>query len=182
MNADEWIQVALDCGAAKAALIGQEQIVLSAEFRAICEGNGCGSFGQCWMCPPDVGPIDALMAQVRAFPRALLYQTIWPLEDSYDLEGMTAGAIGHAQVSQRLQAALRPLARGPVLHLTCGGCRLCEVCAKRDGRPCRFPERALPSMESYGVDVYNTAKGTPLKYINGHNTVTFLGMVGLSEA
>ena len=41
----------------------------------------------------------------------------------------------------------------------------------------RFPERALPSVESYGIDVYNTVKGTELKYINGPNTVTYFGMV-----
>lgn len=182
MNADKWIQTALDCGAAKAALIEQEQIVLSAEFRKICKSNGCGNYGLCWMCPPDVGDIETLMAQARSFPHALLYQTVHTLEDSYDIEGMTAGAMAHAQVSQRLQAALQARGCGATLHLTCGGCRLCDMCAKRDGQPCRFPERALPSMESYGVDVYNTAKGTELKYINGVNTVTFFGMVEFAEA
>ena len=47
--------------------------------------------------------------------------------------------------------------------------------------PCRFPEKALPSLEAYGVDVYNTTKDTDLKYINGQNTVTFFGMVLFRE-
>ena len=68
-----------------------------------------------------------------------------------------------------------------VLHLTCCGCRLCEKCAKVTGEPCRFPEKALPSLEAYGVDVYNTTKDTDLKYINGQNTVTFFGMVLFRE-
>ena len=47
----------------------------------------------------------------------------------------------------------------------------------RDGEPCRHPDKALASLEGSGVDVYNTTKDTPLKYINGQNTVTFFGMV-----
>lgn len=58
-----------------------------------------------------------------------------------------------------------------------GGCRICDTCAKRDNLPCRYPDKALPSLESYGVDVYRTTEPTPLKYINGQNTVTFFGMV-----
>ena len=43
--------------------------------------------------------------------------------------------------------------------------------------PCRHPDRALASLESYGMDVYNTTRSTPLQYINGANTVTYFGMV-----
>ena len=180
MSDEQWIRLALDAGADKAAMIDQKQIVLSAEFRAVCEGNSCGNYGRCWMCPPDVGDIDALMARVREYSRALLYQTIGRLEDSFDIEGMGEAASKHVQVSQRLQAALAPLAPG-LTHLTCGGCHLCDACAKRDGQPCRHPEQALPSMESYGVDVYQTTKDTDLRYINGQNTVTYFGMALLPE-
>ena len=33
------------------------------------------------------------------------------------------------------------------------------------------------SLESCGVDVYNTSRATDLKYINGQNTVTFFGLL-----
>ena len=36
-------------------------------------------------------------------------------------------------------------------------------------------------MEGAGVDVYNTVKDTPLRYINGQNTVTYFGMVLFGE-
>ncbi len=171
------IALALQAGAAKAAVIGQDRIVLSAEFRAICEGNGCGNFGRCWKCPPDVGDIEPLMAEVRRYPYGLIYQTIGVIEDSFDIEGMTARALEHAQTSQRIGQAVAPLLPQGFLHLSCGGCRLCETCAKRVNQPCRHPEQALASLESYGVDVYQTVKDTELKYINGQNTVTFFGMV-----
>lgn len=171
------IDSALSCGAAKATLLDQQQIVLSNTFRAICESNQCGGYGKCWMCPPYIGAIEELMEKVRSYPRALLYQTIYEIEDSYDIEGMFEAGANHAQVSQRLQKEMASVIGKPFLHLTCGGCHLCPTCAKRSEEPCRFPDKALPSLEGYGVDVYNTTKDTPLKYINGQNTVTYFGMV-----
>lgn len=171
------IQAALDAGAAKAAVIPGSSIVLSEEFRAICEANQCGGYGRCWMCPPHLPPIGEAMAQIRRFSHALWFQSVFPLEDSFDVEGMFAAGRNHALLSQRIREAVEPLISGDSLHLTCGGCHLCPVCAKIDGTPCRMPDKALPSLEGYGVDVYNTTKDTPLKYINGQNTVTYFGMV-----
>lgn len=172
---DRMIEAALNAGAAKATVIPVEQIVLSADFYKICEGNGCGNFGRCWMCPPFVGDIEALMAKVRTYSHGLLYQSISEIEDSFDFEGMFDAGRLHAQLSQRLEKdGALPKEH---LHLSCGGCRLCERCAKRDDLPCRHPEDALSSMEAYGIDVYNTTKNTDLKYINGPDTVTFFGIV-----
>lgn len=175
------IDAALAAGAAKGTVIDRTQIVLSEQFRRICESNQCGGYAKCWMCPPYIGPIEELMEKVRSYPHALLYQTIYEIEDSYDIEGMFAAGARHAQVSQKLQQEMVTLLKDPFLHLTCGGCHLCETCAKRSEEPCRFPGKALPSLEGYGVDVYSTTKDTPLKYINGQNTVTYFGMVLFSE-
>jgi len=87
----------------------------------------------------------------------------------------------HARVSGRIREKVAPLLKKPFLLLSCGGCHLCETCAKREDKPCRFPDQALSSLEGYGVDVYNTTKDTDLKYINGQNTVTYFGMVLFSE-
>ena len=172
---------ALKAGAAKATVIPQKRIVLSGEFYDICKSNACGNFGRCWMCPPDIGPIDLLMERVRSYPYALIYQTIGALEDSFDIEGMQAAARNHARVSQKIQASVAPILAKGCFHLSCGGCNLCESCAKKENKPCRFPEKALIPMEGAGVDVYNTVKDTHLKYINGQNTVTYFGMVLFEE-
>ena len=80
------------CGAANCAAIPQESIRYDRVFRDICAGNACGNYGKCYMCPPDVGPIEALMERAQRYPRAVLYETIHPISDSFDLEGMYAGA------------------------------------------------------------------------------------------
>lgn len=176
MNHELLINIAIDAGAKKATVISASDVVLSAVFRDICKSNGCGMYNRCWMCPPDIGEIEHLMSEVRQYKQGLLYQTISDIEDSFDIEGMQQAGLRHAQVSQRLEAFLM-LQLDKHLHLTCGGCRLCERCAKADNLPCRKPEQALPSMEGYGIDVYNTCKSTDLKYINGTNTVTYFGIV-----
>lgn len=181
MKDEQLIRIALDCGATKAVMIEQGDIVLNAEFRAMCEANRCGVFGRCYTCPPDVGPIDELMARVRTYDRGLFYQLITPIEDSYDIEGMAAAKMDLIRLSQRLLDELRPVLGENALHLTGGGCGLCETCAKITNEPCRHPDRALASLESYGMDVYQTTRKTPMKYINGANTVTYFGMVLFSE-
>lgn len=176
MDQQSFLDIALDAGALKAAIIPVSDIVLNAAFRDVCQANTCGMFGRCWMCPPDIGEIDELMAQVHQYQYGLLYQTVADLEDSFDIEGMQEAAKQHMHVGQRLEAFLM-LQLDKHLHLSCGGCHICERCAKLDGLPCRDPERALPSMEGYGIDVYATCKPTGLKYINGQNTVTYFGIV-----
>ena len=171
------VDLAVSAGASGAVLIQPEQIVLSDSFRAICQGNQCGNFGKCWVCPPMLPPIEEAMARIRSFTGALWYQSVWPLEDSFDIEGMFEAGHRHALLSQRIQETVSGLLSGPVLHLTCGGCHLCPVCAKREEKPCRMPDKALASLEGYGVDVYSTTKGTTLPYIHGPNTVTYFGMV-----
>jgi len=39
-----------------------------------------------------------------------------------------------------------------------GSCTLCKECAKLKGTPCAFGDRARPSMEGCGIDVYQTAR------------------------
>jgi len=181
MNDQKLIEAALEAGAAKAVVINGADIVLSSAFRDICKSNQCGGYGRCWMCPPDIGPIDILMEQVRAYPRGLWYQSIAKIEDSFDIEGMFDAGRKHAHTSVCIEEKLRPLKLTDYLHLSCGGCHICEVCAKKTDEPCRFPDKALSSVEGYGVDVYNTTKDTPLKYINGQDTVTYFGMVLFEE-
>ena len=176
MQHHELIDIALEAGAHKAVVIDSSSIVISASFRDVCRSNGCGMYNRCWMCPPDIGDIQDLMDKIRGYKHGLLYQTICSIEDSFDFEGMQQAGKYHAMVSQRLEAFIM-LLLGKHLHLSCGGCKLCERCAKQDGLLCRKPEQALSSMEAYGIDVYQTVNPTALKYINGQDTVTYFGIV-----
>lgn len=181
MNEEQLIKTALDCGATNAVIIDQDSIVLNAEFRSMCEANRCGAYGKCYICPPDVGPIDELMRKIRSYDKGLFYQLIAQLEDSFDFEGMAEARKDLTRLSQKLLDELGPVLGEEALHLSAGGCGLCAVCAKVTDEPCRHPGRAMASLESCGMDVSGTTKNTAMKYINGADTVTYFGMVLYNE-
>lgn len=177
MENKELIQKTLDLGAYKASVIETKDIVLDRAFRAMCESNSCGMYGKCYMCPPDVGDIDELMREVGNYDYALVYQTVTELEDSFDFEGMIEAKKKTYPLAQSLRKVFADMNVTRVLHLGAGGCGVCEPCAKRTGEPCRFPEKAMPSLEAYGVNVSELAKASGMKYINGQDTVTYFGAV-----
>lgn len=177
----EFVDAAVSLGADKAVVIPGGKIAASPEFRKACEANACGYYGRCWMCPPDVGDIGALIKKVRSYPWALAYQSIHQLEDSLDIEGMTEASRRHSALSRAIERALASRLPGGYLHLICGGCHFCETCAKREGLPCRAPREARASLESHGIDVYHTVEGAGLNYINGADTVTYFSMILFGE-
>ena len=171
------IKAVLDMGAFKASVINASDIVTDKVFRDMCASNACGMYGRCWTCPPDAGEIEALMAEVKRYEYALVYQTVTELEDSYDFEGMIDAKKLCSKIALKLRPEFKALDISNVLHLGAGGCGVCEKCAKQIGEPCRFPEIALPSLEAYGVNVSELAKTAGMKYINGQDTVTYFGAV-----
>ena len=165
-----------ELGASHAAYVETKDISFEQAFRAACEQNACGFYNRCWACPPDAGSIEDCMSRVKAFPHAVLFQTISELEDSYDIEGMQEAAKRHNRLVQRVREAA--VAEHPgCLALGAGTCGVCSRCSKRDDQPCRFPDKAILSLESCGIDVSALARLAGLKYINGANTVTYFGAV-----
>ena len=171
------LQTVLDCGASGAEIVDVNAVIVNEDFRRICENNSCGAYNRCYMCPPDIGQIHELMAKVKSYDRAVLYQSIGEIDDPFDFEGMMDVGHNHALLSQRVGRAVKPILPKNHLHLSSGGCHLCEKCAKLDDLPCRHPDDAFPGMEGYGIDVYQTVAPTHMKYINGQKTVTYFGIV-----
>ncbi len=174
---DTVINAALQAGAHQANIIDASQIKTDPVFRDICATNVCGMYGKCYMCPPDVGDIDELMRAVGDYDYALVYQTVTELEDSYDFEGMIEAKKSFYPIAQKLRHIFLEMGFSEVLHLGAGGCGVCEKCAKQTGEPCRFPDRAMPSLEAYGINVSSLTKAAGMKYVNGQNTVTYFGAV-----
>lgn len=167
-------------GATQAAVLPVSDIVFHLEFRAMCQSNACGMYGKCWTCPPHVGEPEALISHARSFDTVVVYQTVSPLEDSYDIEGMLAAGERQNELTQAVQALMRKAGEPRFLHLGAGGCRRCAVCAKAEDKPCRFPDEALASLEGYCIDVSQLAASCGMRYINGVNTVTYFSALFLN--
>ena len=171
------IEKVIDLGAFKASVISASDIKTDKMFRDLCEANACGMYGKCYMCPPDIGDIEVLMAKLRDYSTALVYQTVTALEDSFDFEGMTEARIEANRIAQKLRTVFDEVGITNVLHLSAGSCGICQTCAKRTGEPCRCPDLAMASLEAYGINVNELAKTAGMKYINGKDTVTYFGAV-----
>lgn len=167
----------LELGACHAAVVPVNEISFEPEFRKMCESNACGMYGRSWMCPPYVGEVEALIDRAKGYRWALVYQTISDLEDSYDFEGMMEAGKRMNDLTQRIREEFSDELGADVLFLGAGGCRLCPECAIKEEQPCRFPDKAMSSLEAYGINVSQLAKLAGMKYINGENTVTYFGAV-----
>ena len=168
----DFVSLALDKGAHKAAQISTKQLRFSEEFRTACEQNTCGRYGKNYTCPPHVGEIAELIDRIKQRKFAVVWQTIYALEDSYDFEGMQRGQSRHNAITLEIAEQARAMLPD-VLVLGAGGCFLCKNCAVNTDEPCRHPDRAISSLEAHGIDVSSIQYITDLKYINGVNTVTY---------
>lgn len=176
------VKEVLDLGARNAAIVEVANIPFNADFRKQCEQNACGAYNKNWMCPPAVGPVHDLIKRAIGFKQGLLLQTVHQLEDSYDWEGMLKGQADHEKVfreileyvkNRDISAEVLPLSAGPCLH--------CAKCAYLSGKECYFPDKALSSVEAYGIDVMALLKSCSIPYSNGQNTVSYVGLILFGE-
>ena len=167
-----------ELGVTRYGVVPVEKIVFNEAFRTACESNQCGKYGTNWSCPPGVGAPGELIQRANQFEKGLVIQTVWPLEDAFDFEGMMAGGEKHNALFREAVKRVAPvLSSGETLALSAGACSVCETCTFPSGEPCRQPGKALASLESYGIDVAQLITLGGLAYTNGPNTVSYVGLI-----
>lgn len=167
-----------ELGVTRYGVVAVDRIVFNGAFRKACESNQCGKYGTNWSCPPGVGAPSRLERRAKRFEHGLVIQTVWPLEDAFDFDGMMAGGEKHnALFREAVERVAAVLTSGETLALSAGACSVCETCTFPSGQPCRQPERAMASLESYGVDVAQLLSLGGLSYTNGPNTVSYVGLL-----
>lgn len=167
-----------ECGVTRCGEVAVADLVFNAAFREACASNQCGKYGTNWACPPGVGSPPALEARARRFTRGLVIQTVWPIEDMFDFDGMLAGGDQHNALFRQVAERVAPLlSSGETLALSAGACSVCGTCTYPSGEPCRRPDKAMASLESYGIDVAALIGRAGLSYTNGPDTVSYVGMI-----
>ena len=176
---DTPLQTALEeLGVTRYGEVAVADLVFHAAFREACASNQCGKYGTNWACPPGVGAPEALEARARRFTRGLVIQTVWPIADPFDFDGMLAGGDKHNALFRRVAARVAPLlTAGETLALSAGACTACDACTYPSGQPCRQPHKAMASLESYGIDVAALIERAGLSYSNGPDTVSYVGVL-----
>lgn len=168
---------AKEFGAAAAGVIKAADINFDEGFRFSCEQNYCGKYGTNWMCPPGVGAFEELKANVLSYKDGVVFQTVYQMEDSFDFEGMTNAADIHDEVFKKILNYIRSEITVPqMLALNAGPCKVCKDCTYPQGLPCRFPDKAVSSVEANGIDVNALVTLCGIPYNNGTATVSYVGL------
>lgn len=151
-------------------------IPFSEEVRGLCEQNMCGNFGKSWTCPPAIDDLDTLKSKIAVYPRFLVFNKVYPLEDSFDWEGMVSSIKDFQARVVKLRRRILKLSKAfDFMVLGAGACSLCETCSYGEKKPCRNPKEAVYSIEAFGMDATALMTANGLAYNNGPNTVTYVG-------
>jgi predicted metal-binding protein len=126
---------------------------------------GCPNHGISLSCPPASLDEEKMAAVVSRYRRALLVQGVPPAREFHERLLAVEKAVFLAGYPEALAFGAGP-------------CPVCTSCPE-DGR-CRFPEKARPSLEACGVDVYETARMAglalrPVSHRQGY--VKYVGVV-----
>jgi predicted metal-binding protein len=147
-----------------ARVIETTEVVVEPWVRLKCR-FGCSRYDQSLGCPPYSLDEDKMRALLSRYKQALLVQ------------GTPPSTRFHEQLLA-LERTLFLAGHSEALAFGAGPCPVCPPCPE-DGR-CRFPEKARPSLEACGVDVYETARkaGLSLNPVPHHlGYVKFVGLV-----
>lgn len=175
MNRNEIIKMAKASGFDAIGFIDPKEMKFLQEVRDMCAANSCKKYGTCWTCPPGCGTLESISNRAKTFGICAVVQTVGALEDPFDFEGMMAAEEIQKSRFNKLIKAVSVMGN-QFLPMATGSCQLCETCTYPN-EPCRFPERAFPSMESYGLLVNDICNDAGLKYYHGPGTVTYTACI-----
>ena len=182
LSHDTLIEEIIHFNVARAAIINPSGLQYSSEFRRLCEENKCGHYGKNWMCPPAVGPYEELKTKAGQYKEGIVFQTVHPLSRSHDRKGIHEAFMAHDEALKKIIGYLQDrYGIKEMLPLGAGPCMYCEKCTLLDSEKCRFPDQAIASLESHGIDVGALVKMCGMPYSSGENTVTFVGAVFFIE-
>ena len=154
-------------------IIDTADINFSQEVRKMCEVNTCQKYGKTWACPPAVGTVEECKKRIQQYEKMVVFTGKYDLEDSFDFEGMMAGAKNFSHSCRIFDEAVKPYLTD-YLMFSNEGCDLCKNCTYPN-EPCRFPDRVHGSLEGNGIFVSEIAQMANVNYNNGANTVTYFG-------
>ena len=137
-------------------------------------------YGKSWACPPAVGEVDACKKRCDAYQNCLLVGTIVEVNDITDIEETLSTRGDHEAVTNEVRELMRAQGIEPYI-LSTEACAACERCAYLDGKPCRFPERMHPCIESHGINVIPVLEENGLDFQYGGNIVTWYSLLFFND-
>lgn len=169
-----WVKKALEIGFSAAVPLDITTLLPMQTVRDACAADKCGAYGHNWTCPPACGTLKECAEKMSGYQQGILLQTIGKLQKTIDTKGYIKTERLHMKLFYEYSEIIRR-EYSDALCLGAGGCRICVQCAYP--KPCRFPQKAVSSMESYGLFVTQVCRDNHLRYYYGPKTITYTACV-----
>lgn len=169
-----WIEKAKEMGFDTAVPLDPGILTAREDVRAMCAADKCGAYGKNWTCPPACGTVEECQNRMRQYRRGILLQSVGHMTKTIDSKCYRETERRHLQNFHAFAEEIRKEYPG-ALCLGAGGCRACQTCAYPE--PCRFPEKAMSSMEGYGLFVTQVCRDAGVPYYYGEKTITYTACV-----
>jgi predicted metal-binding protein len=153
----KFVKRAVGLGADDARIIKTDTIVTGPWVRWKCK-YGCDGYNSSLCCPPNTPDYRETRELVDSYKTALLVHIT---DDGRSWKGLT-DLVATLERDVFLAGHFKAFALGA------GPCNLCGECSME---VCRHPEKARPSMESCGIDVFSTARnnGYTIEVLKDHS-------------
>lgn len=157
------------------SLIDPKKLEFSDRIRYICSTE-CPMYNKTWACPPAVGEVSACEAKCKRYVNCLLLGTIAEVQDISNIEETLATRPAHEAVTNQVRDLFRAQGVEPYV-LSTEACAECESCAWLEGKPCRYPDRMHPCVESHGINIIPLLEEHGLTFQYGENVVTWFSLL-----
>jgi len=154
----KYCKLAIESGVTEAKPVNPGSVVTAEWVRWKCR-FGCPVYGQGHCCPPETPTPDETRKLLDSYQRAILFHLKVPQSpepEERKLLGKTFRKIFRKLV--KMEGELFKEGFYKAFLFLSGPCRLCKECGKLKGEPCQIMDQARPSMESCGIDVFQTAR------------------------
>lgn len=154
MQADDlktYCEKAIQGGMTHAKVIHPSTVVTAPWVRFKCL-FGC-PYKHHYSCPPHTPTPEETQAVLDSYNRAILFHM-----EAVDSQERNKKVLDCFNTLVDLEGELFKSGYYKALVMLAGACVLCKTCGLVDGSPCRFPAKTRPSMESCGIDVFQTAR------------------------
>ena len=140
---------ACELGANEAKIIDAATVLTAPWVRLKCR-FGCELYGLGYCCPPQTPTPLEMRDVIACYEHALLYHC--------------TKLGGTSRIAYELEREIFLSGFYKAIGLGSGPCRICRKCSPKG---CTHPDRARPSMEACGIDVYTTvrANGFPIEVL-----------------
>lgn len=138
-------------GVIDARIISASDVETAGWVRLKCQ-FGCDGFGLCLVCPPFTPTPQQMLEVLDSYRRAILLHCT----PDADVKAIVA----------ELEREIFLKGFWKAFGLGAGPCYFCKECNLEE-KQCRHAERARPSMEACGIDVFSTVKkvGFPIEVV-----------------